>query len=1395
MGVTVMLKKVLIVDSRKNDRLVLSAILREEYYIFEAENMTAALDILEACSYGVSALVIDIDSSDTCGRELLKKLKSGIHENAERIPVLLTTGGSTLNNDAVLLSLGADDFIVKPCNSAVVRRRLRNTISLHELSRPAEKNASNGAKTVLTGDSSLASQIDHIVDNVESGITAAIVKGGKVSFLFANDRYFEMLGYTREQYADEVESDYDIVRRDERELLRYEAEMVSTTGSPRTVEYHVARRDGMEICLRAVISAALFDGYDEPVQLSIVHDVTAEKDIMAKVREADEQLFFLKNISRDLLSKSDTREAISNLITKLLDYSCGRRVYIFEFDYESRTASNTYEACAAGTESVQDELQQVPFEVMSFWIKTFDEKSILYIDDVNKIDDSRTMERIILKEQNITSLVAVPLRNAGKLIGFMGIDDPARVNLPIDQLMAVADYAVVMLMRRELDEKLSSENRAIKDMMENTPGGFARIKLSPNGSITRNYVNSGFCRLLGIDASDVIGENTDALDLVHPDDVEYVLSSYKHIASAGGSIRTKYRLRHKSGEYIWLMVFGRIVRSRVDGTYINIIYSELSDDEKRDMTFRESLPFILEAIMKFSADLTFAKDRDYRYICCSMAFARFAGRSAPEDIVGRTDYELFDKQTADKFRNDDIRLFSDGKSIIDMIEPIPSDDGVTHYSSTSKYVITDTCGGIIGLYGIGRDITEYRTAFEQLQLVTDNMPGGIARFKVSETSFRMMYYNEGFYRFSGFQREEYAEFVDKDPLFLVMNCDRAAVTKSLRTLVRNPDATAECIYRCVTKQGEVRWFSLKATVSENHTAYVVINAVQLDITESRQAEEAARLHDEEMKIAMSQMSRMICEYDHAAHSLTLPQTYAQWYGVDTYIGDFPQSIIGKNIIDKSCESEYLRSYDEIQSGKPSGSFSTQLVRVDGSRHWEHYEFVTLFNDEGKAIKTIIAADDITGQIETKRKYEAELMFRRELMKDSEFYYEINLTKNIIEDFRSAHGKGMGPAPGAVITEKMDNRILKNVAPQDREIVKSTAFPEAVIKAYNEGRTSITLDYRHIMPDKSLCWMRLSGTVLKRPETGDLIYVQSIKNIDIEKKDSMIIENIMDEEAESIMIISVKTGSAHFAKLISKEGRRIPRYVFPFDERVLRVISDNVIGADAERCKQFFNVKNLIDALSRDEKVSITYVRYDEGQAKRKIATVSYADDTHCDIVILIRDITDIYEEEQRQKQRLQEAVDAANKASRAKSEFLSRMSHDIRTPLNAIMAFSCEEMTDDADKLQLLDNLGKIHSSGDYLLGIINDVLDMSRIEQKKMVLHPSPYSVDEFIANVRNIIGELSKDKRIEFVLNADNAGIYGISVDKVRFNQIFMNLLSNAVKFTPDGGRVELIIESGRG
>ena len=119
-----MLKKVLIVDSRKNDRLVLSAILREEYYIFEAENMTAALDILEACSYDVSALVIDIDSPDTCGRELLKKLKSGIHENAERIPVLLTTGGSTLNNDAVLLSLGADDFIVKPFDTDRVIKSL-----------------------------------------------------------------------------------------------------------------------------------------------------------------------------------------------------------------------------------------------------------------------------------------------------------------------------------------------------------------------------------------------------------------------------------------------------------------------------------------------------------------------------------------------------------------------------------------------------------------------------------------------------------------------------------------------------------------------------------------------------------------------------------------------------------------------------------------------------------------------------------------------------------------------------------------------------------------------------------------------------------------------------------------------------------------------------------------------------------------------------------------------------------------------------------------------------------------------------------------------------------------------------------------------------------------------
>ncbi len=160
---------------------------------------------------------------------------------------------------------------------------------------------------------------------------------------------------------------------------------------------------------------------------------------------------------------------------------------------------------------------------------------------------------------------------------------------------------------------------------------------------------------------------------------------------------------------------------------------------------------------------------------------------------------------------------------------------------------------------------------------------------------------------------------------------------------------------------------------------------------------------------------------------------------------------------------------------------------------------------------------------------------------------------------------------------------------------------------------------------------------------------------------------------------------------------------------------------------------------------------------------------------------------------MENAVKEARKESMAKSAFLSRVSHDMRTPLNAIISLSDRSFTDNASEDTRQKYLDTIHSSAKYLLEIINDVLDMSKIESNKMTLEPAPYSFAEFEHTINTIIGEQCrmKNQKLNIVINKGNQTIDNIVVDKVRFNQIFINLLSNAVKFTPEGGNIGIEID----
>ena len=157
-------------------------------------------------------------------------------------------------------------------------------------------------------------------------------------------------------------------------------------------------------------------------------------------------------------------------------------------------------------------------------------------------------------------------------------------------------------------------------------------------------------------------------------------------------------------------------------------------------------------------------------------------------------------------------------------------------------------------------------------------------------------------------------------------------------------------------------------------------------------------------------------------------------------------------------------------------------------------------------------------------------------------------------------------------------------------------------------------------------------------------------------------------------------------------------------------------------------------------------------------------------------------------QALSDAVAAAETANRAKSTFLSNMSHDIRTPMNAIIGFTTLALSNIDDTDRVKDYLGKTLASSNHLLSLINDVLDMSRIESGKIHLEEVEVNLSDVLHDLKTIVSGQIYAKQLELYMDAMDVTDEDVYCDKTRLNQILLNLLSNAIKFTPAGGTVSV-------
>ena len=227
-------------------------------------------------------------------------------------------------------------------------------------------------------------------------------------------------------------------------------------------------------------------------------------------------------------------------------------------------------------------------------------------------------------------------------------------------------------------------------------------------------------------------------------------------------------------------------------------------------------------------------------------------------------------------------------------------------------------------------------------------------------------------------------------------------------------------------------------------------------------------------------------------------------------------------------------------------------------------------------------------------------------------------------------------------------------------------------------------------------------------------------------------------------------------------------------------------------REFLSPDSMKEGLVQRQLFYTNYRSVQSGEVKYYQLKVVRAGEwnTSHGMVLGLRSVDEETRKEMEQKEQLEDALLQANRASKAKSIFLSNMSHDIRTPMNAIVGFTALAMTHIGNRDQVEEYLKKIMTSGNHLLSLINDVLDMSRIESGKMHLDEQECSLPDILHGLRNIVQADIRAKQLEFYIDAVDVIHEEIYCDKLRLNQVLLNLLGNSIKYTGPGGLVTMRI-----
>lgn len=919
-------------------------------------------------------------------------------------------------------------------------------------------------------------------------------------------------------------------------------------------------------------------------------------------------------------------------------------------------------------------------------------------------------------------------------------------------------------------------------LVNSIPGGIASYRVEGERFIP-TYFSDGVVALSGHTREDytkIFSDN--ALDMVYEPDRERVLKATLKALQNGEVLDVSYRMRHKDGNLIWIHLNGCRMGPLAETMKFYAVFTGMSAETRLFQSIANETADAIYVIGKENYDLLYANESKALFnqgqSCLGQkCYMALHGKNAPCSFCTLSEHA------------------ADGQEHQMLV------DGTSRFYST-RFRETEW-NGIPAYVKYVRDITEEvetrkeKDRLEQyFQSVLKNLPGGVVVVRC-EAGGRMVpeFLSDGYIAMLGDAPENGENLYNHDILDNVCPDDRQEVREQMAEFIASGESHCEIVCRMQKKDGTFCWVQNTLSLIQSEEGELRVYAVYNDITKEREKQEYIRQQYNDLilqhyrtpgpdavvlghcNITKNRIIDII-DYTHSDLLDTFGSERESFFtGLSTLVVDPEER---KRFLEMYLNKPALEAFMRGDLERRMRCF-IRVPRESKGRYVQIKMNLVSTPDTGD-VTGILTVTDITEQTITDRiLYQLsvtgyDVVADVDLFKDSYAIVSCNEEASFLPPREGCYSQWISYVERERIVPRDKAQYHKKLAPDYMKKRLTERGPYTFAFSLADERDDIRTKNMTV----SAIDLRLGRICLSRTDITESIREQ---------------QGLLRVIAYTFELAAFVDVGSRRLTLYTRESvleNLPPNIVENYDNHIMYFVDQYGAEDGREEARRQFNIQTILSLLEeKPDGYDFLFSYRGENGERYKQINVLWGDVNHKTLCLVRADVTDMLAAERQSKKALEDALAFAEDANQAKSDFLSAMSHDIRTPMNAIMGMTALAVAHIDDQNRVSDCLQKISISSKHLLSLINDVLDMSKIERSNIKLNRMKVCLPQMLDQLSDMMAPQARASGLQFRIRMKGIATEYFYGDSLRTNQIFINLLSNAIKFTPEGGSVDFLAQ----